>query len=101
MLAQGGLKFFLREFNPHNSSPPPTTNQNQARRWTKRFFLGHGLGFLRGWRSWSISVYSGRPRHRPWTVKRTLNLLSFFHGLSFLGTVENYGKKKQKTRHTF
>src|SRR2546425_5191138 len=38
--------------------------------------LGHGLGFLRGWRSWPLSVYSGRPRHRPWTVKRTLYLLS-------------------------
>src|SRR2546425_4283264 len=43
--------------------------------------LGHGLGFLRGWRSWSLSVYSGRPRHRPRTVKRTLNLLSFFFTL--------------------
>src|SRR6059036_2492038 len=40
--------------------------------------LGHGLGFLRGWRSWSFSVYSGRPRHHLWMVKRTLNLLSFF-----------------------
>src|SRR2546425_9300596 len=44
--------------------------------------LGHGLGFLRGWRSWSLSVYSGRPRHCPWMVKRTLNLLSFFFSLS-------------------
>src|SRR2546425_8741918 len=46
--------------------------------------LGHGLGFLRGWRSWSLSVYSGRPRHRPWTVKRTLNLLSSFFHISLL-----------------
>ena len=40
--------------------------------------LGYGLSFLRGWRSWSLFVYSGRPRRRLWTVKRTLNLLSFF-----------------------
>src|SRR2546425_4649515 len=36
--------------------------------------LGHGLGFLRGWRSWSLSVYSGRPRRCLRMVKRTLNL---------------------------
>src|SRR2546425_645232 len=50
--------------------------------------LGHGLGFLRGWRSWPLSVYSGRPRHRPWTVKRTLNLLPFsFFSLFFLSSL--------------
>src|SRR3989441_4738166 len=36
--------------------------------------LGHCLGFLRGWRSWSISVYSGRPRRCLRMVKRTVNL---------------------------
>src|SRR2546425_941406 len=50
--------------------------------------LGHGLGFLRGWRSWPLCVYSGRPRHRPWTVKRTLNLLPFsFFSLFFLSSL--------------
>src|SRR5437867_4384850 len=34
--------------------------------------LGHSLDFLHGWRSWSFSVYSGRPRRRLTTMKRTL-----------------------------
>ena len=37
--------------------------------------LAHGLDFLRGWRRWSFSVYSGRPRRRLRTVKWTFNLL--------------------------
>src|SRR3989442_7067441 len=47
--------------------------------------LGHGLGSLRGWRSWSLSVYSGRPRRCLWTVKRTLNLLLLLllHGKAY------------------
>src|SRR5437899_6161046 len=46
--------------------------------------LGHGLSFLRGWRSCSLSVYSGRPRRCLWTAQRTLNLLSFFLSASYI-----------------
>src|SRR2546425_9082774 len=62
------------------------------------YSLSHGLSFLRGWRSWPLSVYSGRPRHRLWTVKRTLNLLSFFLSLRSIDHSQKRQKKQNKNQ---